>query len=508
MNASAALGITMRRRFIRKQLLAITSLTLAFSASGTTQAKDSYECGGAVETSVWRLWDTHARVFVRDQLLGDRLFRESDTYALYDLQSYLQNLEAMGQRCGRVDRLIQLADDLMKAYAKLEQLKEGSAEMAWICKGGAICNERNRLVGKEVMLVSAQGLGLMSALADDLANAKDPKARKHPFVAKTAEVSARHLLRWGDEKALQNWSRLASAKAEDVKDGSSTLFFTDKELWQIAIYANLAGIYAAQPELLASFDMNARQRHQMANLILALLKLFNARTTVSAASHPVLGQVLLADIDRGYSRLFTDNRYAGYTGTETPAFCGSGQSDSKPQLMVSPNSVPIVDGLGWDISHARRLVHALNALQKNRTSMSQVYSLSSSELPPTNTTAAFAAQLVAHVWNGSKQTPLFANYWNGANGWYRVAYNNGTGVCYSGYPPFGLSDSFATGGYATWSIFYPLIGEIARAIYELAQAKDEAGLAYTEKYLAGMAPDASANTRMLTQLMFWPSLVQ
>jgi len=39
---------------------------------------------------------------------------------LYDIQEYLYNLEAIAQRCGRTGRLIQLADNLIEAYTKLE----------------------------------------------------------------------------------------------------------------------------------------------------------------------------------------------------------------------------------------------------------------------------------------------------------------------------------------------------------------------------------------------------
>ena len=51
--------------------------------------------------------------------------------------------------------------------------------------------------------------------------------------------------------------------------------------------------------------------------------------------------------------------------------------------------------------------------------------------------------------NGDATQPLFSNYWSGVNGWYRVAYDNGADQCREGYPPYGLTDSFPTGGYLT-----------------------------------------------------------
>ena len=492
--------------------MAFASFVCATPATGAqasrSPAAPTFVCGGTVETAVWQLWDTQGRAFLQNELLSSRLTKDGDTYALYDIQGQFHNLQAMAQRCTRSERLIQLADDLMGAYSTLEPLQNNESDKAWVCRGGRVCNGKNRLVNKEVMLVSAQGLGLMSALANSLATSKDPKARAHPFIAKTVEVGAQHLLRWGGKKAINNWQRLANAKPEDVKNGSSALQFSDKDLWQVALYANLAGIYAVQPTHFKDLQAKPNQLAQLSESIRALLQLFNARISIETISHPSLGRVDAADIDRGFWRLHADNRYAGYEGNEKPAICSASRGDNKAQLMRGTQDVAVVENLGWDISHARRLVHALDALQNNRSAMLQVYDLSTSELPAANLSKAFAAQLVSHVWNGDKDAPLFTNYWSGANGWYRVGYDNGTGRCDMGNPPFGLSDSFATGGYAVWSKFYPVIGEVAHTIYALTQDKDSVSPDHAARHFEGTAPRISANTRMLTQLMFWPSLVQ
>lgn len=474
----------------------------------SARSKEVYECGGALEASVWNLWDSQGREFLREQLLDNRFIQRGDTYALYDIQNYFHNTEAMAERCGRTDRLIQLADDLSSAYDRLEPLSGDLKGTAWICRGGEFCNERNRLLNKEVVLVSVQGLGLMSSLADDLANSRAIDARTHSFIDKTAEVSARHLLRWSSGMARQDWRRLVNAKSEDVRDGSSALFFSDKDLWQLAIYANLAGIYSARPALHARFEEEIGPRQQMVDSIRLLLQLFKARTTHTAVLDPLLGRSNAAQIDRGFWRLYAENRFAGYIGDPAPAVCTGWESGKTAKVIRDIQEIPVVDDLGWDISHARRLVHALRALEKNRAAMIKIYGLSADELPAKNLREEFAVQLISRVWNGDKQVPLFTNYWSGANGWYRVAYDNKTGQCNTGYPPFGLSASFATGGYATWSDLHPMIETLARKIYELTQSQSEAGLGYTEKNFSALAPRTNTNTRMLTQLMFWSSLVK
>lgn len=471
-----------------------------------TVAGSEFSCGGALEDATWSLWQEFGLPFLRQQLVEGRLQAQGDTYALYDIQGYFHNLAALAQRCQRPERMRQMADALMPVFGKLEPLPGNATQRAWVCRGGEICNTSNKLINTEVMLVSVQGLGLMSSLAQTMAASTDPATRHHPFVAATAQVSAEHLLRWGDAKARAGWRRLAHAQATDVKDGSSALFFTDKPLWMIALYANLAGIYAQQPALAS--PLTGTQRQALSDGMRDAVLLFKARTTLHPTPEARLSGALAADIDRGFWRLFVDSRYAGYVGAIPPAVCMQEPDGSrKAHLMVDARDLPLVSGLGWDFSHARRLVHVLAALDQNRHAVEQVFGLTANELPAPDLARDFAAQLVGYVWNGDTRYPLFTNYWGGANGWHRVAYDNGTAYCNAGYPPFGLSDSFTTGGYATWAHYYPVIDDLARTLFHMAQADDESDKKFIRRYYGGLLA-TSENNRMLTQLMFWPTLIK
>jgi len=465
-------------------------------------------CGGALEAQTWALWDAQGRKFLREQLIGARLLRAGDSYALYDMQTYFHNIEAMAERCQRTERLVQLADDLMPLLGAQQPLPGKPDQRGWVCQGGAICNARNKLINTEVSLDSVQGLGLMSALAGALARSPDPQARAHPFIGQTVQASVAHLLRWGDASARRDWQRRLGAQPQDVKDGSSALFFTDYLLWQIAVYANVAGVAVQQPELMRSLGIERATQNELAQNIDLLLRFFRARLSLATIDSPRLGRVRVADLDRGFWRLRAENRYAGYTGTTPPALCRPGGNGMQAQLMVDAKDIAPVADLGWDFSHARRLVHALDALGQNRPALQAWYGLPSVALPPADLPQAFAAQLLAKVWNGDAHAPLFANYWSGANGWYRVAYDNGTGYCYAGYPPFGLSDSFATGGYATWAQYYPLIGELARTLLNRSASSQPDDQAFIRTHFPNLSATASASSRMLTQLMFWPSLIR
>lgn len=467
-----------------------------------------FACGGALETRTWQLWDEQGRRFMKEQLISARLLAQGDPYALYDLQSEFHNLQAMAERCSRVHRLVQLADDLMPVFERLEPLQGNLADLAWICRGGNVCSERSRELHQEEMLASAQGLGLLSALANALTRTPDPMAQAHPLIAKTVLASVAHLRRWGAADARTVWARIAGASVQDINSGSGSLFFSDKHLWQLAIYANVAGVAVMQPALVPTLHPGTAQNRELGQAIAALLHLLERRLTLQTVDSPRLGHMVIADLDAGFWRLYGGNRYAGYDGTAPPALCVKTASGMQVQMQVDLKDVPIVKDLGWDFSHARRLVPALDALQRNRHALQVFYALDPKAMPSSELARNAAAQLVVKIWNGDVERPLFANYWNGSNGWYRVEVDSGTKVCHSGYRPFGLSHSFPTGGYGAWGEYYPIIDMLGRQIYRLADSPETNAIAFVSKYYSGLSNTTSPISRAITQLMFWPTLVR
>jgi len=111
------------------------------------------------------------------------------------------------------------------------------------------------------------------------------------------------------------------------------------------------------------------------------------------------------------------------------------------------------------------------------------------------------------VWNGDKENPLFSNYFSGANGWYRVAYDIGIGQCREGTPPFGLTISFPTGGYITWARHNPTIGLLGQRLYELTSSDDGKANPFIVKYYKGLKKSVPVQNINLARFMFLPSLV-
>ncbi|HJV84459.1 MAG TPA: hypothetical protein VJ698_03210 [Noviherbaspirillum sp.] len=463
------------------------------------------------------MWDADVRNYLQRQLLHDRLLQQGDVYALYDFQTFTHNAVSMARRCGRVDRLSEIAMLVDEAYQAMEPGTTRSPGRKWICRGGSICTEKNHLLNAEVMLTSVQFLGLASSLANALAVSARPLSRRdRVFVRDTARIAAEHLLRWGNDEAIKRIEVNTGTGPEQVKDGGSELFFTDKPLWQITIYAEVAGIWYRKDPSLATMD-NTVERTEDARMrrhVRTLLRFFSARVSYHTPGkgkpvHAKAAHGKAADLDRGYWRHYADGRYAAYEGAQKPVVCSAaddGGKDFRLDVRVPAESVPRRKDTGWDISHARRLVHALDALELNRAAMKAVYALDDTQLPPTGLAAAFANALVADIWNGDTERPLFSNYWSGANGWYRVAYDNGTGQCVEGTPPYGLSNAFPTGGYVTWARYNPVIGLLGKNLYALANRSDAQARDFIDRYYRPLGPVSGAQGRMLSRFMFVSSL--
>lgn len=470
---------------------------------------DALTCDGPIEEAVSLRWNRDGFAFVQQELIAQRLAKEKDTYALYHFEIYFHNLLAMAQRCQKKDLLTQLAGLVSSTYAQLEPAPGDQPGRAWICRGGPECSHSARLRNTEVMLSSTQFLAFASSLANSLSRGAWP-GTPPGFVEQTTHVALEHLARWSNPAAQDALRKQIAARPEDVKNGSSELFLTDKELWQISIYADLAGILAARPRLARSAGLDDASLAAMKSHLDLLLRLVAARITVQVlpgAGGNASKTTTVADLDAGFWRLYDTNRYAAYTGRDKPVVCKpdparSGVSAAQTQIRAE-RFAPVAN-LGWDISHARRLVHFFDAIERNRAAMTQVFGITPSSLPSQDTMAAFARQLRLHVWNQDRKYPLFTNYFSGANGWYRVNYDNGTGNCEEGYPPYGLADSFPTGGYATW----PGLQWLGVRLYELMQSPYVDDRDFVAAHYPSFVGRYGPNKRMIAELMFWPTLVR
>ncbi len=464
----------MNNKMKKRILFPATFATLIFFFVQTAlpQQKTDFSKNGEIHQQVIQSWDNHYRDYFASEIRR-RLFEAGDVYVLYDIQiGGLQSFVEMTRRCKDTKQISELVDLLNPVFSALKPISDSDKSTGWICTGGQICKDY-KLTGNEVTLCSSQYLGLIGAVATSVEENIPARRRtdaEKAFLANTYSTIAIHLNRWLSDRFLASVDRRMQLTPENIKNGSSSSFFTDKELWFLTALSDLSalhgkGIKPASEDGKAAFE--ALQNKKKA--IHKTFDFFMARTSLSPTANG-----MRADLDRGFWRLFEDNRYAAYTGSLSPVTWiedGNGKWEMKTQ--VPWDSSYIAKDAAWDISHARRLVPALETFARNGKYIRTVWDYKNPAFDPIALRQAFANQIVEKIWNKDMNYPLFSNFWSGDNGWYRVAYAaKETGRRFPGYAPYGLSISIADGGYPIWGSFHPALNAIFKHIFEMSKADD------------------------------------
>ena len=387
-----------------------------------------------------------------------------------------------------------MADLLRPVFNSLETLRfPNEHHQWWVCRGGSLCTKANRCLGKEVLLVSLQGLGLLTDLASRLAVHSNSSHRQHSFVVLTARAAQSHLERMATPTLRDSLRWRLRAKPEDVKANSSALLFTSFDIWRYTIAINTAVLRAE------SWQPSKAVR----GMVRDTADLFAKRTTIDPTSSSPR-----AILDAHFWDRRADHAYSGYEGAVSPVKCvkHEGQLRPVPRNPTIPRQP--VSGMGWDISHARRLVPLFDAVERNGFQARSTFDFPVGLLPSRQVTDAYANQLVDVIWNQDPKYPLFANYWGGANGWHRVAYKPGNGSCRLGNPPSGLSSAIAQGGFLTWAKTSPPLRKLSKRLFEWSNSIFLYDQKTTSKYYSKLiVPDAVHASKQYGKLQFLSSLV-
>ncbi len=313
--------------------------------------------------------------------------------------------------------------------------------------------------------------------------------------------------RWFTEPYFASVERRHSITPADFKNGRAGFYFSDKDLWCLAILSDLSELHlsgikpAAKDGKTAFEDLLSKKTG-----IQKTFELFVIRTFLTPSPKGAT-----ASLDQGFMKHHFDHRYANYTGDKIPVSWEE-NSDGKWEMKthVEWDSTYLVDDISWDISHARRLVPAFETFARNRENIRKVWGYSDPAFDPVALRRAFANQLVEKVWNRDVKYPLFSNFWSGANGWYRVAYAHQSGRRFSGYPPFGLTSSIPEGGYAVWGAFDPTLSTIFRRFYEMSQAEDAATKAFVAEHYQKLFdnPAGHSSGKSVISLSFLADMVE
>jgi hypothetical protein len=444
------------------------------------------------------------RTYATQMLLQDRLINQGDTSALYEISYNTGTMWTMAGRCKRHNRLQEAAALIRTAYSRLEQ---GTQGRQWVCRGGETCTSGNGQLNKEVPLNALQFLSMASSVASSmLSSGASLSIADQNFVNDTVQIIAEHLVRYGTDWEINRLLQMSTQTAADVTANSDNQL-SDKHLMQLALYAELSNLLTWQGKQGISQSATlVNNQARMRSHVAALSKVFIARSIITRSASgregALMAEVDMAEVDRGFWKLMPHNGYSGYTGSTKPVSCSP-----SAQVNVASTSATRSQNIGWDLNHARRLVHGLDALERNRYTLQSVFGLSDAQLPSPNLGRAYAASLVNTMWNGDRSKPLFSNYWGGTNGWYLTQYDAASGTCVEGFKPYGQSDSFTGGGFATWAKHFPLIGELAVRLYDSMSTTDAAQSSFMVNYYQRLSVNGATENKAISQFMFLPTLV-
>eukprot|EP01106_Pelomyxa_sp_JSP_P007837 TRINITY_DN2267_c0_g1_i2.p1 TRINITY_DN2267_c0_g1~~TRINITY_DN2267_c0_g1_i2.p1 ORF type:complete len:476 (-),score=46.98 TRINITY_DN2267_c0_g1_i2:55-1482(-) len=172
------------------------------------------------------------------------------------------------------------------------------------------------------------------------------------------------------------------------------------------------------------------------------------------------------NFDLGVWDNYFDYMYSNYTG-----LLPDGENPADAGIPPQPGT-----NVGWDISHARRFCHFFFTFDECRD-----YLLSSF---PNEILVGLTNQVIYRVFNKNFTFPLFTNFMDGTNGWYRVNYN---GRPHFGYPPYGLTTSYPTGGYGFWAMYNQHTSEVMQSLWAamtLPYTWDDASVEGVRLYLS------------------------
>lgn len=229
---------------------------------------------------------------------------------------------------------------------------------------------------------------------------------------------------------------------------------TDSDLWIIAGLSSFAAAYIIDSSLVgkvSNFDFYKNEYLPTAN------ELILSRISTTIATNFEDSLVWGADFDNGILDDYPDNKFSGYLN---------------PDVYPTENDVAKSANIGWDISHARRFVNVFQTLYDTK-------DILGFDFPTTDIMAMFANQYAYNVFNRDFEFPLFSNYFDGANGWYRVGYANRVNF---GYGPSDLSITSLTGGFPFWSVYNYDVRIISNSLYELIHTNDSTKQSFLNKH--------------------------
>ena len=435
-----------------------------------------YAADDDVAQAIERLW-TNRKPYLISQM-NTRLAAD-DTYVLYDTQVYTDNLIRYAAATGNIEMLDGLAELYLEAYAYMsseteyvyfywpgysresvhdldESGQDPSSAMMWTDDPS---ETENGEVGVEYPLYVSQFLHGLTSLINAVLDmdSGDRTSNMTSLVTTYAsvvvnDIYARWLFAdqgifqvkcWGGESGLFNHEEFLEKKLEryfgsTLQDPVSYLnAVTDTDMWIVTGVLQMLAAHEKDPTLV---PVSSALEADMRGYLDTALQLIADRLTESELTdfngNPVTG----LNFDLGAWDDHPDHAYTGYDGATSP---------------LGEDEMPAVNA-GWDISHARRFVMVFDSLYRYR-------DVVDSPFPSDDILRGLANQLLYGAFNKDLDAPLFTNFMDGTNGWYRVGYHSETDP---GQEPYYLTAAFITGGYGYWTEFNTDMTAVQQAMWD------------------------------------------
>lgn len=326
--------------------------------------------------------------------------------------------------------------------------------------------------GEESILVSSQYLYLLSDTVTAIVDIRKEKRTKRMndvlsiFIPILVEHYDRWIFKepgpfqvrgWGcqfDGKpvpaCMSHLKFINSKLRKKLGNGKSSSYcnaVTDMDMWIIAGVANLLNVYNKDKFLVPITEAKYKD---LVNYVKTGALLFESRFSPTKLKN--FDNVLVEGtvFDAGAWDDHKDFSYTGYRGQDYP------RPSSQSHLKHSAKNI------GWDLSHASRFVHVFDSLFKAKDILGLNF-------PTKEHLKKMSNQLVYATFNKDFKKPLFTNFMDGTNGWYRIGYSGRSGF---GYGPWDMSYAVPTGGYGFWSIYNNDIQTVFVCLADMMKTND------------------------------------
>lgn len=270
--------------------------------------------------------------------------------------------------------------------------------------------------------------------------------------------------RWNVPLSCSSCSKvdLWEAAAKNTLLPPSKRMFTDTDLWYGATLAEILGAHANSPEDVPVANDDLARLRRALNANVAFLQ---SKRTLYSDTKDFSGRLVeSASYFNGDLDGHPDNAYSGYEGAAPP---------------VPANQVAKA-GISWDVSHIHRLPIYFRALYDNRKATGLSF-------PALADIQLIVRQLLYRVLQGDMKLPLFNNFFDGGDGWFRVGYHPGFG----GYPPARYCMSGKLGncltpgsaqGWGMLSVFNPELSELECSLISLSTSMEKDKIVFRDNY--------------------------